>query len=391
MKDVSFEVSPQETFGLIGHNGAGKSTLLKLMNGLIRPDTGSIMVRGRVGALIELGLGFNPVLTGRENIQVNAAVLGFKKSDIKRKMQQIIDFAEIGDFIDAPVQSFSSGMKVRLGFAIAAHLDPDVLLVDEILSVGDSSFRDRCVSRLNNFKEEGGTIVFVSHNSLAVEAICDRVLLLDHGQVVEVGDPSAVVERYETDSRQKSFIAGQSLRLSPQPSSDESVIEIVSCELQDSEAQLRNEFNIGETIEIRLSYHAREEIKRPYFDVALYRDNWPADPISYMSTLEEGFEIESVLGSGSFSCLIHKPNLAPGPYHLSAGVRRTTTTQLGSKWYAPLRPVAKFNVSSSDLRNRMKGRRAASLTRAAPLLLDHRWSWNDRVMAVGDYVPEHDH
>jgi lipopolysaccharide transport system ATP-binding protein len=195
--DVSFELRPGECIGLIGHNGAGKSTLLKMLNGLIRPDRGRITMRGRVGALIELGAGFSPVLTGRENIYINGAVLGFSKREIDAKFDEIVDFAELHDAIDAPVQTYSSGMYVRLGFAVAAQLNPDIFLIDEILAVGDVAFRMKCFKHLLDSKRAGKTIVVVSHNMIDINRVCDRVVVMERGKKIYDGDISVGIATYE--------------------------------------------------------------------------------------------------------------------------------------------------------------------------------------------------
>jgi len=182
VEDVSFELKRGECLGLIGHNGAGKSTLLKMLNGLITPDKGRITMKGRVGALIELGAGFNPILTGRENIYNNGIVLGFSRKDIDKKFDAIVDFADIGDFIDTPVQNYSSGMKVRLGFGVAVQLKPDVLLIDEVLAVGDISFQMKCYNAINEMLKKTA-VIFVSHNVQQVARLCDKVLQLDRGKV----------------------------------------------------------------------------------------------------------------------------------------------------------------------------------------------------------------
>jgi lipopolysaccharide transport system ATP-binding protein len=196
VNDVNFELRRGECLGLIGHNGAGKSTLLKMLNGLIKPDKGRITMRGRVGALIELGTGFNPVLTGRENIYNNGAVLGFSKRDIDRKFDAIVDFAEIGDFLDTPVQNYSSGMKVRLGFAVASQMEPDILLIDEVLAVGDVSFVLKCFNRMDVLL--GNTsIILVSHNIPQVARMCTGLLLMDHGRTLYNGaDVAEGINRY---------------------------------------------------------------------------------------------------------------------------------------------------------------------------------------------------
>ncbi|PNW26860.1 ABC transporter ATP-binding protein [Formosa algae] len=181
VKDVSFELKRGECLGLIGHNGAGKSTLLKVLNGLIRPDEGKITMNGRVGALIELGAGFNPILTGRENIYNNASVLGFSKKEIDAKYDEIVEYSEIGDFIDSPVRNYSSGMKVRLGFAVAAQMEPDVLIIDEVLAVGDMNFRLKCMRTIDQLLENSA-VIFVSHVMPQVSRLCNQILLMENGQ-----------------------------------------------------------------------------------------------------------------------------------------------------------------------------------------------------------------
>ncbi|CAN5398872.1 hypothetical protein BH23BAC1_BH23BAC1_21090 [soil metagenome] len=182
INDVSFELKRGECLGLMGHNGAGKSTLLKMLNGLIKPDAGKITMKGRTGALIELGAGFNPLLTGRENVYINGQVLGFAKKEIDQKFDAIVDFAEIHDFIDTPVQNYSSGMKVRLGFAIAAQMEPDILLVDEVLAVGDVGFRIKCYNEIYRIMKTAG-VIFVSHSMPQVGKVCTRGILLKDGQI----------------------------------------------------------------------------------------------------------------------------------------------------------------------------------------------------------------
>jgi len=195
VKDVSFELRRGECLGLIGHNGAGKTTLLKMLNGLIKPDAGRITMRGRVGALIALGAGFNPLLTGRENVYVNASVLGLSRAEIDEQIEDIIGFAEIGEFIDAPVQSYSSGMQVRLGFAVATAIKPDVLLLDEVLAVGDGAFRHKCYKRIDALRSHAA-IVFVSHNMPEVGRICQPGILMERGLILFQGNVLEGIARY---------------------------------------------------------------------------------------------------------------------------------------------------------------------------------------------------
>jgi len=209
VKDISFELKRGECLGLIGHNGAGKTTLLRMLNGLIRPDQGRIEMRGTVGALIALGAGFNPILTGRENIYVNAAVLGLSKQYVDSKIDEIIDFAEIREFINSPVQTYSSGMNVRLGFAIAAVLiEPDILFLDEVLAVGDISFVIKCLNTVRQITSKSA-VVFVSHNMQQISAFCTRVMVMDHGHVqLDSTNPSEGINRYYSLVKHKQQTSG---------------------------------------------------------------------------------------------------------------------------------------------------------------------------------------
>jgi lipopolysaccharide transport system ATP-binding protein len=196
VRDVSFAVDRGEAFGIIGRNGSGKSTLLKLISGILKPTTGSVRVNGRVAALIELGAGFHPEITGRENIYINGIMLGLSRREIEARFDQIVAFSGIPDFIDQPVKTYSSGMYVRLGFAVAVHVDPDVLLIDEVLAVGDEEFSAKCVAKIQEMKYRGVTLVFVTHQLDQVRNLCDRALWIDHGEPETIGDPVRVVDAY---------------------------------------------------------------------------------------------------------------------------------------------------------------------------------------------------
>ena len=195
VKDVNFELRRGECLGLIGHNGAGKSTLLKMLNGLIKPDQGRIEMNGRVGALIELGAGFNPVLTGRENVYINGQILGFTKKEIDEKYEAIVEFAELQDFMESPVQSYSSGMKVRLGFAIAAQIEPDILIIDEVLAVGDVGFRGKCLNKISEVMKSA-VVILVSHSMPQINRYCNRAILMDGGLLAVDGNPNDAIKRY---------------------------------------------------------------------------------------------------------------------------------------------------------------------------------------------------
>ena len=196
LKDVSFDVAPGEVVGVIGRNGAGKSTLLKILSRITEPTTGRAELYGRVASLLEVGTGFHPELTGRENIYLNGAILGMRKAEIDRKFDQIVDFAELEKFLDTPVKRYSSGMYMRLAFAVASHLEPEILVIDEVLAVGDAAFQKKCLGKMSDVAMEGRTVLFVSHNMIAIQSLCRRVVWLNGGEVAENGEAAQVVSNY---------------------------------------------------------------------------------------------------------------------------------------------------------------------------------------------------
>jgi ABC-type polysaccharide/polyol phosphate transport system ATPase subunit len=197
LRDVSFEVERGQALGIVGHNGAGKTTILKLLSSITAPTEGEITIRGRLAALIEVGSGFHPELTGRENIYLHGAMLGMRRSEIHRKLDSIIEFSGVEQYIDEPVKRYSSGMYVRLGFSVAAHLEPDIVLLDEVLAVGDLAFQAKCLDRIAGLRKEGATIVFISHDLASIYRLCDRALLLDRGQILMDDSPRLVVDAYQ--------------------------------------------------------------------------------------------------------------------------------------------------------------------------------------------------
>ena len=196
LRDVSFTIRQGETVGIVGRNGSGKSTILKLIAGVMAPSAGDVRVYGRVSPLIELGAGFHPDLTGRENVHMNASILGMSSKEIKAQFQAIVDFAELWDFIDTPVKRYSSGMYIRLGFAVAVHSNPEILLVDEVLSVGDTYFQEKCLAKMHEFQAKGTTMVLVSHSLDLVQSFCERVLFINGGRLVDEGPPAKIVAEY---------------------------------------------------------------------------------------------------------------------------------------------------------------------------------------------------
>lgn len=249
LKDVGFEVKHGETIGIIGRNGAGKSTLLKILSRITEPSSGYADIYGRVGALLEVGTGFHPELTGRENIYLNGAILGMSRQDIDRKFDEMVDFAGVEKFIDTPVKHYSSGMGLRLGFAVAAHLEPDILVVDEVLAVGDADFQKKCLGKMSDVAGEGRTVLFVSHNLSAISAITNRCLLLKQGELAEDAETSAIITTYLSDTKSQ----GSRIQWTENRPGDES-FEFIECKIGDG---VQNEFT-GE-VQITIDYCLKAE------------------------------------------------------------------------------------------------------------------------------------
>jgi homopolymeric O-antigen transport system ATP-binding protein len=256
VRDVSFQLRQGEALALIGRNGSGKTTTLRIIAGVIRPDTGLVRTRGRVAPLIALGAGFNPILTGRENVFANMAVLGLSTREIRAKLDEVIDFAEISSAIDAPLQTYSSGMAARLGFACAIHVDPDLLLVDEVLAVGDMSFRGKCYRKLAQLRRRGAAVILVSHSPHMVVSVCDRAVYLSEGRVVTVGDAADVVTRYEMDllgddlAGSASGKAIGSLVQPPKSSEKSTGLDIVSVHFEDAGGERVAVLRTGEPVSL---------------------------------------------------------------------------------------------------------------------------------------------
>jgi len=256
LKDVTFEVPRGQILGIIGRNGAGKSTLLKLLSRITEPTEGNAEIRGRLGSLIEVGTGFHPELTGRENIYLSGAIQGMRKAEIDRKFDDIVAFSELGAFLDTPVKLFSSGMYVRLAFAVAAHLEPEVLLLDEVLAVGDLAFQKKCLGRMQDVASSDRTVLFVSHNLGAIRQMCQRVLWIDQGRLIADGSPHDIVQKYQNQIRQNP-VDGQT-NLSDRLNRCSGAVRVTRIAVGDERGQERWDFREGETIRIRLEYQVFE-------------------------------------------------------------------------------------------------------------------------------------
>ena len=302
--DVSFEVKKGESMGLIGPNGSGKSTILKMLNGIFWPDKGKITVRGRVGALIEVGAGFHPLLTGRENVYLNGAILGMKKEEVEAKFDSITRFAEIGDFIDVPVKAYSSGMFVRLGFAIAVHCDPDVLLVDEILAVGDEAFHRKCFNKIGELMKSGVSVILVSHNLNYVNMMTSRCVLMEKGKILKYDRTNDVVNEYfKLQKDQMPFKQSPTLRT-------EQNVVLRNISIVDKNGVAKPAFSTGEKIRFCLDFDVEGKISNPIVHLSLYRDTYHGYNTKYdnvkIDTFEKKMRVELEieycgLGAGVYS------------------------------------------------------------------------------------------
>ena len=310
VKDVSFQLKRGETLGLIGHNGAGKTTMLRMLNGLIKPDQGKITVRGRMQALIALGAGFNPVLTGRENIYVNASVLGFSKVEIDRIYNQIVDFSGIEEFIDMPVQSYSSGMAVRLGFSVAAHMEPDILLVDEVLAVGDLAFKTKCQLRIQELRESGVAIILVSHNLHTISHTCSRSITFEKGKILYIGDTETAIDIYRASLIENNKSIAASLKAGT------GEIQIKKVELINADDVPSEEFKIGESLKIRFHYEASQPVINPVFNITMHVLN--SYQVTGFRTDTDGLTLGTLDGQGIVDIVIPEMNLLPGIYTIDA-------------------------------------------------------------------------
>lgn len=319
VQDATFEVLPGECVGLLGQNGAGKSTMLKMINGIIAPDTGRIVLNGRVGALIEVGAGFHPLLTGRENIYVNGAILGLSKREVSARLDSIVAFAGIEEFLDTPVKFYSSGMFVRLGFSVAAHVNPEILLVDEVLAVGDFQFRAKCFTYLNELMRQGTAVVFVSHNFEAIRRMCTRCHVFDHGAIVHSGDPYEAVEWYQIHAGRAQWPARQqSVQSEERAGTGE--VEITGLRFLNAEGEAQDTFITGERVTIAIDYTAHMAIEEPVFAVLI--EDVEQNVLHALDTRESGAVLGTIGESGTVTVTYPHFNLLGGQYVVSAAINR---------------------------------------------------------------------
>jgi len=330
LRDISFAVPEGQVVGIIGRNGAGKSTLLKILSRITHPTSGSIRVRGRVASLLEVGTGFHEELTGRENIYLNGSILGMRRRDIERHFDAIVEFSGLSQFIDTPIKRFSSGMRLRLGFAVAAHLEPDILIVDEVLAVGDAGFQKKCISAMEGLRSGGRTVLFVSHNMAAVENLCSRALWIDSGQLRMDGNAKDVIKGY-LGSYASDEQSGQQLQVEGRTGTGE--VRFTSVELLNPDGAASPIIQSGDGLVVRMHYRAERYVHHPSFTVRLFTSMGTL--ITEASTWLHGLTIPSIgPGEGYVELEIGALNLIPGRYGLTFSVNSSTEARV---WDADVR------------------------------------------------------
>ena len=346
LSDVSFRVPAGGSLGLVGRNGSGKSTALKLVAGITKPTSGTVTVRGRISALIELGAGFHPEISGRENVFINGIMLGLSKREIERRFDEIVEFAELADFIDEPVKTYSSGMYMRLGFSVAIHVDPDVLLVDEVLAVGDEGFTHKCLDKFADFKRRGRTVLLVTHSLSLVDRFCDEAVWLDAGRKLAEGDPKRVIDRYISDVAQQEerFLAAEELktrdesgtlvtaRQEPAGPSQPVVIEpaakegrwgsglvqIVEVALFDAQGQPAHVFQSGDSMRVGMRLRAKQRVTDFVFGVGIF--NAEGVCVYGTNTDIESYESASLEGEANVDVSFDALELTEGTYRVDVAV-----------------------------------------------------------------------
>lgn len=322
LQNINFHVKKGEVLGIIGPNGAGKSTILKVLSRLLTQDEGTVNINGRLSALIEVTAGFHPDFTGRENIYFNGSILGMSKEELDKKFQDIVDFSGVEEFIDTPVKRYSSGMAARLGFAISAHVDPDILLVDEVLSVGDMTFQKKCTEKMRDLLTKGTTIIFISHNIPLMQSMCERILLLDKGQIIKEGYPEEVIpfyERLEFEGRQQQILEElNNTTTDDLRSKKTSLIKIKKVNVVDEEHNPCEYFSYGDQLNIDFEYEAAVDTDEYVFCYEIIRADGKNCCVS--NTIKDKCKIDTKKGINSLSIHINKLELTPGVYYTKVSI-----------------------------------------------------------------------
>ncbi len=315
LKDISFQVKKGEILGVIGRNGAGKTTLLKILSRITEPTEGEARITGRVGSLLEVGAGFHSELTGRENIYLSGAILGMKKAEIEKKFDDMVAFAEIGKFLNTPVKRYSSGMYMRLAFAVAVHLDPEILLVDEVLAVGDSIFQTKCLAKMSSITKQGRTVLFVSHNMGAMGSICQRGLVLDQGSIIFQGPIQESIQFYERKVLQKRFVNKPIAERKDRSGTGD--VKLVDFHIENENGEKIEKIHNGNTVKLIFSYRTRREQGAKNVDLNIVVDRETGESVFQLGTRFTGQRFKHLPHKGYIVCTIKRFPLVPGKYKLN--------------------------------------------------------------------------
>jgi lipopolysaccharide transport system ATP-binding protein len=365
LQDVNFEVKRGETLGVIGHNGAGKSTLLKILSRITPPTKGEALLRGRVGALLEVGTGFHPELTGRENVFLNGAILNMKRREIQNRFEEIIEFADIGPFIDTPVKRYSSGMQLRLAFSVAAHLEPEILIIDEVLSVGDLAFQQKCLGRMEAASKEGRTVVFISHSLPSVVNLCDRAIMLSEGRVAAAGKVGEVVDAYVGD-----VSSDLERGIRDRRRHGNGKLRLVDFHLE-RDGQLLDSPVTGEDFDMVLSFekHTRESLRGTRVNLTVFTLSGQT-PLLDLDTAQTGESFSEVPEQGEIRCRLARCPLPAGQYYVDVRI------DAGGERLDALNHIAELTVADGDFHG--GGGAHQPMIDYRTVLVDHSWSLEPR-------------
>ncbi len=354
LSDVSFEVKQGEFLGIIGRNGSGKSTLLKILAGIYVPESGDIKLNGKLSPFLELGVGFNPELTGRENLYLGGAILGLSRSQIDEKYEKIVKFAELEEFIDMKLKNYSSGMQVRLAFSLSINVQAEILLMDEVLAVGDSNFQEKCLAEFRKYKADGKTVVLVTHDIEVVKKYCDRAILLRNGVIQKIGDVREVTNQYTYENLSDEDKSNKNNEGAPDMLIERDIAEVTSLEFFRGDIRT-NEFNHMDDIVVRINYNCAGTIVNPVFGVSI--DNSHGVHIVGPNTDKSHFEIDRISGAGHIDFMVKKAPLNFGLYFVTVGIfnKKSTLT------YDFKPRIASFKILTIDL------------SQDSPYKVDYEW------------------
>lgn len=341
LKDVNFEIKEGESVGIVGRNGAGKSTLLKILSRVTQPTTGSVKVKGRIASLLEVGTGFHPELTGRENIFLNGAILGMRKKEIMSKLDEIIDFSGVERYIDTPVKRYSSGMYVRLAFAVAAHLESEIMIVDEVLAVGDAEFQKKCLGKMGQVSSnEGRTVLFVSHNMAAVQSLCSKGMLMQFGQVKEFGNTSEVIRSYLKSGSVSDGSLVRDLSNAHRSAGRGNIIKRIW--IENEKGEVVSNLMMGESFSVKFYFESPEPISNMLVGFGI--ENELGYRVSSLNNEIAGTGAYSLLNSGTATLQVENPNFIEGDYFISVSI---VSNQ--NEWVDYIEQAYSFNIQEADV------------------------------------------